>query len=505
MSKSIKQLVGNNSKINLISAFFWSTTGRITGGALKFFATPLLLAYFGKDNYGLIGLALSINVYMQIMELGFNTGNIRFISQWLAEKNEVKVIKLIQSSMLFYGVIGLLNVVVLLFLSFFCQTIFNLTYEETNIFRNMLYILSVSSFISWTWSITSQVLRAYEKIAYDERLNLIASILIFTAVIITIFFDLTLTQYFFLYGLSIISIYPIRVWKCKSLNPQIKFKLAWNSEIFKEVLSYSIGIFAMSFFQFSARNLRPIIIGIQGGVSDVADYNILLQITNLVIVFSGSFMGILLPFVTKMNALKNTSAQKRVIYDGTKYLSVLIVLLVFGLIVIAKPLLILYVGVEYEHLSFWLILWSIAMLSYHNGALAAVVLSQTNIKPLAYYSMFSAAISLLAAWFLVPVYFIGGAVISLIIYSTSQMLFYYVYYIPYVMNLNSLKLLFHSFLKPVIMGIIGLIITKMIVLIFPLDKVIFQLIIPGIIFTFIYIVLVMFFVIKIKEFKKILH
>ena len=261
----------------------------------------------------------------------------------------------------------------------------------------------------------------------------------------------------------------------------------------------------MSFFQFSARNLRPIIIGIQGGVSDVADYNILLQITNLIIVFSGSLMGILLPFVTKMNTLKNTSAQKRVIYDGTKYLSVLIVLLVFGLIVIAKPLLILYVGVEYEHLSFWLILWSLAMLSYHNGALAAVVLSHTNIKPLAYYSMFSAAISLLAAWFLVPVYFIGGAVISLIIYSTSQMLFYYAYYIPYVMSLNSIKLLFHSFLKPVIMGLIGLIITKIIVLILPLDKVIFQLIIPGIIFTSIYIVLVMFFVIKFKEFKKILH
>ena len=81
-------------------------------------------------------------------------------------------------------------------------------------------------------------------------------------------------------------------------------------------------------------------------------------------------------------------------YKGTKYLSVIVSYLVFGLMVIAKPLLILYVGEDYGDLSIWLMLWSLAMLSYHNGALAALVLSGSNIRPLAYYSAFSASISL---------------------------------------------------------------------------------------------------------------
>ena len=206
----------SSSKTAILSAIVWSGIGRITAGFLRFFSTPLLLNHYGKEQYGLIGLAISINVYMQIMELGFNTGNLRFLSQWLAEKKHDKVVKLIQSSMFFYGLIGLLNFVLLVILTFYSGDIFNLSINENIIFTNMLYILAVSSLISWTYSITSQILRAYEKIALDERLNLIGSVLVFLAVILSVYFNLKISQYFLLYGVSIIVVLPIKVLKCKA-------------------------------------------------------------------------------------------------------------------------------------------------------------------------------------------------------------------------------------------------------------------------------------------------
>jgi len=494
----------NSSKIAVFSAIVWSGIGRITAGFLRFVSTPLLLNHYGKEQYGLIGLAISINVYMQIMELGFNTGNLRYLSQWLAEKKHDKVVKLIQSSMFFYGLIGLLNFVLLVIFTFYSGDIFNLSISENIIFTNMLYILAVSSLISWTYSITSQILRAYEKIALDERLNLIGSVLAFLAVILSVYFNLTISQYFLLYGVSIIVVLPIKVLKCKALNSSLNFKFKWNSEVFNEVFKYSIGIFGMAFFQFSARNLRPVILGMQASVGDVADYKIIEQITGIILLLSGSFMAILLPFVTKMKALNNIKAQLRVVYDGTRFISVFLAFLIFGLVIVAEPLIIFYVGTEYIHLSFWLIVWSVALLGYHISAISAVVLADSNIRPLAYYSMFSALISLTSAWLLTPNYQVGGAVISLVIYTILQMLFYYVYYIPYVMNLNPLKLLVQSFLKPVIIGIISLVITKSILLLVPLAVIIYQLIVPALIFTIIYCINTLIFIIRPSEIKVIL-
>lgn len=67
----------------------WTTMANIVNGIYGFISVPLLIAYFGKSNYGLIGLALSVNVYLNLMDLGLNSTNIRFFSNWLAKGNHV--------------------------------------------------------------------------------------------------------------------------------------------------------------------------------------------------------------------------------------------------------------------------------------------------------------------------------------------------------------------------------------------------------------------------------
>ena len=51
-----------------------------------FISVPILLDYFGKGEYGLIGLATSVNLYVQLMDLGMSSTNVRFFSVALAKK-----------------------------------------------------------------------------------------------------------------------------------------------------------------------------------------------------------------------------------------------------------------------------------------------------------------------------------------------------------------------------------------------------------------------------------
>lgn len=65
----------------------WTTFANLTNAIYGFIAVPILISYFGKAEYGLIGLAMSINVYIQLMDMGLNSTNVRFYSTWLAQKN----------------------------------------------------------------------------------------------------------------------------------------------------------------------------------------------------------------------------------------------------------------------------------------------------------------------------------------------------------------------------------------------------------------------------------
>ncbi len=74
--------MGSSSK-KIGKGLIWTVAYNIISALYGFISVPLLISHYGKDEYGLIGLALSINVFMQLMDLGFNNTNIRFYSIWL--------------------------------------------------------------------------------------------------------------------------------------------------------------------------------------------------------------------------------------------------------------------------------------------------------------------------------------------------------------------------------------------------------------------------------------
>lgn len=61
-----------------VSSFFWSTVSRVLSAIVGFFSVPLLLGLYGKAEYGILALATSCNGYMQLLDLGMNTGAVKY-------------------------------------------------------------------------------------------------------------------------------------------------------------------------------------------------------------------------------------------------------------------------------------------------------------------------------------------------------------------------------------------------------------------------------------------
>lgn len=440
------------SRKKIVAGFAWTTLVNIVNGVYGFISVPILIAYFGKSDYGLIGLAMSVNVYLRLMDLGFNSTNIRYFSAWLAKKEYHNVSRLFQTSLSFYGILGALNALILIIVSVFSESIFNVTPEQDVIIKHLFYILAISAFISWYTSCFDQLVKAHEYVGWTQKMTLLPKGVQIVILVLTITIGFSIELYYALTTFSMFLILPIMMGKIKHLSPYISFKPAFDKDIFKKVLPYSLNIFSFGLFQFSILNLRPVFLGIESTPESITDYRVLDGIVRVVMMLGGTFIGILLPSASIVVAKNDKVAQSKIAYQGTKFISIVICFCCFGIISVTPEILTAYVGKDYLYLTIWLDLWLLAILGNHNQAISSLILAGADIRALTYSSIFSSILGLVVCWFLIPIYDIGGTVIAYCVYCLTQILFYYLYYWPQVMKINSKKVFFSSFIPYVLIG-----------------------------------------------------
>lgn len=445
--------MGSTQKI--VSGVVWSTIVNIVNAVYGFIAVPILINHFGKAEYGLIGLAMSVNVYMNLMDMGFNSTNVRFYSAWLAEKKYDRLRKGFQTSLSFYGVIGIVNALIMLIVALFASSIFNVTQEQNIVLQHLMYILAATAFCHWFSSCFDQLIKATENIAWLQKRTLATKVLMIIVLAATVIFNLSIELYFAWTMLAQLAIVPMSISKIKQLTPSLSFIPKWDSQSFKEMLPYCMNIFSFSLFQFSFYNLRPVFLGIQGTIESVADFRILNGIIGIVTMLGGAFTGILLPSSSKAVANHNKEAYYRMAYDGTKYISILCCFCCFGMMSVGSEVLTMYVGESYLYLIPWFNLWLLCTLGTHNQAISSLILAGTDIRAISYSSIVASVVGLIVAWFLIPYYNIGGVCIAFAVYMLIQLGFYYLYYWPKKMEISSTKVFFKSFIPFVSIGVLS--------------------------------------------------
>lgn len=440
------------SSKSIAKGIAWTTIVNIVNGLYGFISVPILIAYFGKSDYGLIGLAMSVNVYLRLMDLGFSSTNVRYFSNWLAKKEFNNVNALFRTSLSFYGTLGILNALILLVVSVFSDSIFNVSQEQDVIVKHLFYILSISAFISWYTSCFDQLVKANELVGWTQKITLLPKFFQIIILVLTVTLGFNIEWYYALTAFSLFLVLPFMVVKIKQLCPYISFMPSFNKELFKEVLPYSLNIFSFGIFQFSIINLRPVFLGIESTPESITDYRILDGIVKIVMLLGGTFVGVFLPFASKVVAMHNQTAQDQIAYQGTKFISIAISFCCFGMMTVSSELLTVYVGKDYLYLTLWLDLWLFATLGTHNQAISSLILAGSDIRAITYSTMAAAVIGILVTWFLIPVYDVGATVMGYIAYCLIQILFYYFYYWPKVMKIKSSKVFLSSFLPFALTG-----------------------------------------------------
>ncbi|MEC3881227.1 lipopolysaccharide biosynthesis protein [Parapedobacter sp. 10938] len=444
----------------VFSGSLWGVLAKIVDALAKFVTIPLLVGFYGKADYGLIALAFSLNAYLRLMDLGFNVGAVRFFSMWTADSNWEKISRVSRSSIVFYGAIGLINAVIFLVMSVHGQQLFNLADTQLPLYRQMMYVLALSTVLSWLSGVAVQLLSAKEELGFVNRITAVSSVVNFVVALLAIQLHVTLITYFIGYTLATLMPIPFYFWRLKVFPVPRNSLLAprWDGAAFREILMYSLAIFAMGLFQLTANNLRPLLLGkFAGGIEVLTDYRVIQTIAMLIVAFGGVFMQVLLPSASKAYATGDHQRMERMVFKATAYISIFLSFMVFVLILNADEILLLYMGNAYSGLTFWLSIWLLTvLLSMHNTPVASLVLSTGKTRALVYSSAVACIVSLPITVIFAPRLQVGAAVLGYLVYMVLQIGFFYLYYIPKVLHLDGFRLFSRAFLPAAIGGVVAL-------------------------------------------------
>lgn len=496
------------------SSFFWTTLARILTALFGFITTPLLLALYGKANYGILILAISCNGYMHLLDLGMNIGAVKFFSQWRVENKDNLIQRVANTNQTFYLVIAAINIIALLALAIWGAPLFNITSDQFTTLRECLLIIALFCAFSWETTPFQQLLIADKQMAFTSQMQCVTGAFKLILVGLTIWLRLPLTTYFLiLTALTAILIVPYAS-KCRRdhLIASLRPRAYWAD--FRSVFTFSLAIFTLSLFQTTATQSRPIILGIfaADAASTVADFNIIQVFPNFIIMLAGTFAGIFLPQTSRLVAQKDQPAIEQFAYKWTIFTTIFACLLCFPFMLGAKEALSAYVGPSFLNLSVWLVVWVVLMLlQVHSTPCNALILAYGKTKLLVYMSAGACVISIGINAALAHTFGAGSAVIGYTVYILINLIGYYAFFYKQLLRLSNWKIIF-SFLAPTLVAILAMFpllflqIDRTTLSFIPFDRVAYLalLALKGTIWAILFAVfLLLFHIIRIKE-KRIL-
>lgn len=264
--------------------------------------TPIMLRILGQEEYGLYSLSNSVISYLTLLNFGFGTAIIRFISKFRVEGDHDKIEGVTGLILSIYGIIAIVVCIVGFLLTKGTGLFFGtgLTVNEIQRLKVLMIVMTVSTAISFPVSVLSSVSVAYEKYIFRKIVDMITTIATPILNLIVLFLGYASIGLAMI-GLGIQLIYGIIfIWYCKQkLNVVPRFK-DMPFYMVKEILGFSIYVFASSIIDMLYWATDKVLIGAVLGTVAVAVYNIGGTFTSMLQNMSSAISGV---FGTRVNMM----------------------------------------------------------------------------------------------------------------------------------------------------------------------------------------------------------
>lgn len=277
--------------------------------------TPIMIRLLGQNEYGLYNTVASTISMLSILNLGFNSGYIRYYAIYKKNNDKESICKLNGLFLIIFLIIGFIGFLCGLFLSFHLELVFDqgLTAEEYAKAKIMMLLLTVNLAISFPMSVFQNIISAHENFIVLKLLGMVRTVfgplitlplLLFgyrsiAMVVVTVSVTLFVDVMYFIYV----------IFKMKE-----KFLFyGFETGIFKSLFAYTFFIALNTVIDQINWNIDKLLLGRFCGTGEVAIYSVGFTLYQCYMLFSTSVSGVFTPRIHKVvNSTKDNTNQQRI-------------------------------------------------------------------------------------------------------------------------------------------------------------------------------------------------
>lgn len=313
--------------------------------------TPYMLRMLGQSEYGLYSLAASIIAYLTVLDLGFGNAIIRYTAKFRAEEKKDEQQYMFGMFFMLYIGIGIIAVIAGGILTLNVDNLFsaNMTVDELNRTRVMLWLMTFNLAFTFPMSIWGSIMSAYERFIFQRIVSIIRSILnpiVMVALLIIGYKAIAMVIVTTLFNIITLC---VNWWYCKH---QLKIKIKYgkfNKKFLKEVSIYSFWIFLNAIMDRIYWSTGQFVLGVYKGSVAIAVYAVAIQLQSMYMMFSTAISSVFLPKVTAMVTKENNVKAISDLFIKTGRIQYIVMALILtGFIIFGKTFITLWAGQGYE-------------------------------------------------------------------------------------------------------------------------------------------------------------
>ena len=400
---------------------------------IPFVYTPVMLSILGQAEYGLYSLAHSVVGYLSLLNFGFGTTIIRYLSKYRAEKNTDAFQKTFGFFVLLYSGLGLVILLGGSGLAISVDSIFDqgLTSDEIATMRILVMIMALNLAMSFPSSVFTSVVASCEHYTFQVGMNILSTIAAPVGNLIALYLGYGAIGMTVAATVTHLIIAPINIFYCfRILNTRPIFSRLPGALI-REMLGFSVFVFMGTLVDMLFWATDKVILGMLASTVAVAVYNVGGTFNTIVTQLSIVISGVLVPRITGMVITNTPKEEWSNLFIRVGRLQFLIIgLIVSGFSVFGRVFIGLWAGPAYAD-AFWvavLTMFPLCIPLIQNTGLS-IVTAQNKHQFRAIVYLLIAIANVISTYLIVPyIGIIGAALCSCISYLLGQGLIMNIYY-----------------------------------------------------------------------------
>lgn len=321
---------------------------------VSLFVIPLFIDNLGKELYGLFVISNMLMGYVGMLDFGFTQGLTRQIGRTHSKNDKEGLSDAVSTGFWILLIIGLLTSSVIYFGRSYIIDFLHVAESNHTIASNLLIVTAAFSLFQWPLRLSQVILKGTlhikEQSIVQASVQIFSSITMLGLVLASIGLVGIRLGVCIVMGLGLI-VQGLLV--CKYISELHWNPLKFRKNAFREMFSYSMGMFYTRLVSMLQVRVDHLIIGGMIGVAAVTPYVIASKLFEVVRKNTGKIFGALLPTVFNLDTDENRHKLQTLLDDGVKYRALLVTPLAFLGIVIGPAFIRTWMGSEYEQYGIW--------------------------------------------------------------------------------------------------------------------------------------------------------